>query len=135
MELDTRIPALCARAHDDVSKPYPTFALAMSMFDNPSWDVMSPQRPLRYWRLVEPNRLMSQALISAPLHTDERLVAFVKGLNYLDERIVKDHRSFFHYNKRPAASCVATKYRGRGCKKYSGNEHSAIHHNAACWYR
>ncbi len=32
---------------------------------------------------------MSQALISAPLHTDERLVAFVKGLNYLDERIVK----------------------------------------------
>ncbi len=89
VELDTRIPGLCAKAHDDVNKPYPTFALAMSVFDNPSWDVLAPQRPLRFWKLIEPNRLLSQALISAPLHTDERLVAFVKGLNYLDERIIK----------------------------------------------
>ena len=33
MELDTRIAALCARAQDDQSRPYPTFALAMAIFD------------------------------------------------------------------------------------------------------
>ena len=33
MEIDTRIAALCARAHDDPQKPYPTFALALALFD------------------------------------------------------------------------------------------------------
>jgi len=89
MELDTRIPALCAKAHDDPNKPYPTFALAMTLFDEPAWDVLSPQRPLRYWRLVEINKLMNQPLISCSLRADERMVNFIKGLNYLDERIIK----------------------------------------------
>ena len=89
MELDTRIPALCARAQDDPNKPYPTFALAMSVFDQPAWDVVAAQRPLRYWRLIEINRLMNQPLISCPLRADERMINFIKGLNYLDERILK----------------------------------------------
>lgn len=89
MELDTRIPALCAKAHDDTGKPFPTFALAMTLFDEPAWDILSVQRPLRYWRLVEINRMMSQPLISCPLRADERMINFIKGLNYLDERIIK----------------------------------------------
>jgi hypothetical protein len=52
-ELDTRVAAHCARAQDEAARPYPTFALAMALFDTPSWDVLSPERPLRYWRLVE----------------------------------------------------------------------------------
>ncbi|MBX3238414.1 MAG: ATP-binding protein [Chitinophagaceae bacterium] len=89
MELDTRIPALFARAQNDPGKPYPTFALAMILFDAPAWDVLSPQRPLRYWRLIEITRLMNQPLVSAALKADERMVNFIKGLNYLDERIVR----------------------------------------------
>ena len=53
MELDTRTPALCARAQDESNRCYPTFALAMALFDQPAWDVLSPERPLRYWRLIE----------------------------------------------------------------------------------
>ena len=89
MELDTRIPSLCAKAHDDPNKPYPTFALAMTLFDEPAWDVLSAQRPLRYWRLIEINRLMGQPMIGCPLRADERMINFIKGLNYLDERIIK----------------------------------------------
>src|SRR5207253_741004 len=48
MELDTRTAALCARAQDDPARPFPTFALALSLFDEPAWDVLSPERPLRY---------------------------------------------------------------------------------------
>ncbi|MBN9385064.1 MAG: ATP-binding protein [Chitinophagaceae bacterium] len=89
MELDTRIAGLCAKAHEDPGKPYPTFSLAMTLFDSPAWDVLAAHRPLRYWKLIEINRLANQPLVSCPLRADERITNFIKGLNYLDERITK----------------------------------------------
>ena len=87
MELDTRIAGLCAHAHDDPLKPFPTFALALALFDEPSWDVLSPERPLRYWRLIEIIQLGAQPLTTSALRADERIVNFLKGLNYLDNRL------------------------------------------------
>jgi ATPase family associated with various cellular activities (AAA) len=87
MELDTRIAGLCARAQDDPNKPYPTFALALVLFEDPSWDIVSPERPLRYWRLLEINQPNGQSLITSPLRADERAVSYVKGLEYLDDRL------------------------------------------------
>ena len=87
MELDTSIAALCARAQGDPSRPYPTFALALSLFDEPAWEVLSPERPLRYWRLIEINQPGAQPLTTSPLRADERIVNYVKGLNYLDDRL------------------------------------------------
>lgn len=88
MELDTRFPALCAQAQHDPSRPYPTFALAFAMLDAPSWDALSPQRPLRYWRLLDIHQPGAQPLIGAALSADERVVNFVKGMNYLDDRLM-----------------------------------------------
>lgn len=87
MELDTRIAGLCARAQGDPNRPYPTFALAFALFDDPVWDVLSPERPLRYWRLIEINQPGAQPLITSPLRADERIVNYLKGLNYLDDRL------------------------------------------------
>ncbi|MEO6925572.1 MAG: ATP-binding protein [Rhodanobacter sp.] len=87
MELDTRFPALCAQAQHDPGKPYPTFALAFAVLDQPSWDALSPQRPLRWWRLLEIHQPGAQPLIGAALAVDERVVNFVKGMNYLDDRL------------------------------------------------
>ena len=87
VELDTRIGRLCARAQDDPSRPFPTFALAMALFDDPSWDVLSPERPLRYWRLLEISQPAGQPLTASALRADERIVNYVKGLNSLDDRI------------------------------------------------
>src|SRR5258708_21312518 len=87
MELDTRIAGLCARAQDDLNKPYPTFALALVLFEELSWDVVSPERPLRYWRLLEINQPNGQSLITSSLRADERAVSYVKGLEYLDDRL------------------------------------------------
>jgi hypothetical protein len=86
MELDTRIAALCATAQDDL-RPSPTFALAMSLFDAPAWEALSPDRPLRYWRLIEINQPGAQPLTTSALRADERIVSFIKGLNYLDDRL------------------------------------------------
>ena len=41
-ELDTRIANLCSRVQDDPAKPYPTFALALTIFSEPTWDALSP---------------------------------------------------------------------------------------------
>jgi hypothetical protein len=87
MELDTRIAALCAHAQNDTNRPYPTFALALMLFDDPPWEALAPDRPLRYWHLIEINQPGALALTNSPLRADERIVNYVKGLNRLDDRI------------------------------------------------
>jgi len=87
VELDTRIAGLCAAAQGDGNRPYPTFSLAFSLFDNPDWGALSPHSALRHWRLIEINQPGSQTLSVAALSADERVVNYLKGLNYLDDRI------------------------------------------------
>lgn len=89
MELDTRIPGLCARAHHSPAMDYPTFALAMTIFDDPSWDAISPEGPLRRWQLVDVVRAGAEPLTSSRLGADERVVSFVKGLHHLDARLAR----------------------------------------------
>ena len=86
-ELDTRIASLCARAQDDPQKTFPTFALALTLFDDPAWESLAPERPLRYWRLLEIHQPPAQALTASALRADERIVNYLKGLNYLDDRL------------------------------------------------
>jgi ATPase family associated with various cellular activities (AAA)/Winged helix domain, variant len=87
MELDTSIAALCARAQNDSHRAFPTFALALALFDEPAWDVLSPERPLRRWRMIEINQPGHIPLTVSPLRADERVVNYIKGLNYLDDRL------------------------------------------------
>ena len=87
MELDTRTAFLCASAQNDHIRAYPTFALALALFEDPAWDILSPERPLRHWRLIEINQSGAQSLTGSPLRADERIVNYIKGLNYLDDRL------------------------------------------------
>ena len=87
MELDTGTAGLCAQAQHDSGRPFPTFALALALFEDPAWDAMSPERPLRRWHLIEINQPGAQPLTTSALHADERIVNYVKGLNYLDDRL------------------------------------------------
>jgi ATPase family protein associated with various cellular activities (AAA)/winged helix domain-containing protein len=87
MDLDPRIPSLCPRAQGEPHKPYLTFALALTLFDEPVWNALSPQNPLRYWRLIEINQPGVTPLTASALRADERIVNYLKGLNYLDDRL------------------------------------------------
>ena len=87
MEFDTGMAGLCGRAQDNAGRSYPTFGLAMALFDDPTWDALSPERPLRYWRLIDIRQPQGVPLIAASLSIDERIVNFLKGLNYLDDRL------------------------------------------------
>ncbi|MEH1770890.1 MAG: ATP-binding protein [Nostoc sp.] len=88
MELDPGIARLCAKASDNSHQPYPTFALALSLFDEPTWDALCWERPLRYWRLIEIHQSGVQPLTTSGLRVDERILNYVKGLNSLDDRLV-----------------------------------------------
>ena len=88
MELDTSIARLCAKAQDNPHQPYPTFALALSLFDDPVWDAFSWESPLRYWRLIEIHQSGVQPLTTSGLRIDERILNYIKGLNSLDDRLV-----------------------------------------------
>ncbi|HJV48383.1 MAG TPA: ATP-binding protein [Geothrix sp.] len=87
MELDPHTAALCAYAHGDPARAFPTFALALSLFENPSWDALSPQRPLRYWKFLEIHQPGALPLTASALRLDERMLNLVKGLNHLDDRL------------------------------------------------
>lgn len=87
MEFDTGIAKLCAEAQDHPNRAYPTFALAMACFDHPDWGVVLPEGALRYWRLIEIHQVGNQPLTASALRADERIVNYLKGLNYLDDRL------------------------------------------------
>lgn len=87
MELDTRVAGLCAQAHGDPDRPYPSFALALALFSDPAWGALSPERPLRYLRLVDITQSGAQPLTAGALRIDERILNYLKGLNYLDDRL------------------------------------------------
>jgi hypothetical protein len=87
MELDTRIAALCGQAQDNPSRAYPTFALALTLFDNPAWDALSAEGQLRKWRLIEISQAGNTPLTMSALRADERVVNYLKGLNQLDDRL------------------------------------------------
>ena len=87
IEFDPGLSSLYARAQGNPARNYPTFGLALSAFDDPAWEALSPHRPLRYVRLIEMNQPGATPLTSSPLRADERMVNFVKGLNVLDDRL------------------------------------------------
>ncbi|TKD47386.1 ATP-binding protein [Azotobacter chroococcum] len=88
VEIDSGIPYLMAQVQGDSGKRYPTFALGMSLFiEERAWDALSPERPLRAQRLLEVHQSGAVSLLAAPLRIDERIAAYMKGFNYLDERL------------------------------------------------
>jgi hypothetical protein len=88
MELDTSIGELCALAQKEARQPFPSFALSLALFDDPAWEALSPERPLRYFKLVELGAgETTRPLVNQPLRVDERIINAVKGLQYVDERL------------------------------------------------
>lgn len=86
-EIDTSIASLCNLAQGGINRAYPTFALALAIFNEPAWESLSPERPLRYWRIIEINQPGAQPLTTSALRADERILNYLKGLNYIDDRL------------------------------------------------
>ncbi|WIX99167.1 ATP-binding protein [Amycolatopsis mongoliensis] len=82
MELDPGTPARCAAAS---GRPFPTFSLALAALRDPHWSALTPDGPLRRWRLVDVEN--DGSLTSARLRIDERILHFLAGAPGLDHRL------------------------------------------------
>jgi hypothetical protein len=85
VELDAAFAGHCAAASGDPQKTCPSFSLALAALPEPHWSALLPVAPLRRWRLIELNS--SEPLTTSPLRIDERILHYLAGLSYLDERL------------------------------------------------
>jgi hypothetical protein len=86
-ELDPSLPVLCGRAQGDSRLSHPTFALAFDLFDDPTWKPLLPDHPLRHFSLIEIYQPPGTPLTTSALRADERVVSYVKGVSYVDDRL------------------------------------------------
>ncbi|HEX6015559.1 MAG TPA: ATP-binding protein, partial [Geminicoccaceae bacterium] len=87
IELDAGIAAACAAAHGDEHRQYATFSLALAALPAPHWNALSPDGPLRRWRMIEVVAQPGTALTASPLRVDERILHYLVGVQHLDERL------------------------------------------------
>ena len=88
MQLDSSLVSLCAAAQGGSNRSYPTFSLALAALPTPHWSALNPEAPLRRWRLIEITNQPGASLTNSPLTIDERVLHFLTGIQYLDERLV-----------------------------------------------
>ncbi|MFG3055782.1 ATP-binding protein [Kitasatospora sp. NPDC048239] len=86
-EFDPAVDALSEAAGAGGRQPGPTFGLALRLFDQPAWEALSPERPLRRLHLVTLEG--TGGLTARVLRADERVVNYLKGLGHLDERLAE----------------------------------------------
>lgn len=101
VELDSSLAALCARLQAGAPHPWPTFSLALSLFPDAHWSALSPAAPLRYWRLIQADR--EPSLTTCPLRIDERILHYLTGIDYADERLWGTLRSWRAEAELPAS--------------------------------
>ena len=77
MELDAGFASLCPKQ--------PTFSFALARLGGAHWSAIAPNGPLRRWRLIELGS--ATGVTGNPLHIDERILHYLCGLSYLDERL------------------------------------------------
>jgi hypothetical protein len=81
VELDAAFEALCR----EVGASPPTFSVALAALPDAHWSALTPTAPLRHWLLVEPGD--GPVRTTRPLRIDERVLHFLTGTGYLDERV------------------------------------------------
>ena len=86
VELDARFAELCAAAHNDTRRAYPTFGLALAALPEAHWSALTSNAPLRRWRLIELEHGHDH-LVNARLRIDERVLHYLAGVSHMDERL------------------------------------------------
>ena len=81
LELDQGLRATITKLNAGVSWRA-SYGLALGTLTAPHWDALSPDRPLRHWRIVEPEP--GAGLTQAALRIDERVLHFIAGVSAAD---------------------------------------------------
>jgi AAA+ superfamily predicted ATPase len=85
VELDAEFNQIIQQLLGSSSQNLPTLSLALSAFEDAHWSALTPEGPLRYWRLIEVEK--TNLLTSASCWIDESILHYLTGLPQLDHRI------------------------------------------------
>jgi hypothetical protein len=85
VELDAQWRSLVARGAGDDRQPAPTFGLALATLPQAHWSALAPNRPLRYWRLLDVDA--RAGLTESALRIDESILHVLTGVPTMDERL------------------------------------------------
>jgi hypothetical protein len=85
VEMDSHLATRCSEAQGHPQRAYATFGLALSTLPEAHWSALTPDRPLRRFRLLEVEP--GHSLTTTPLRIDERILHYLAGVNRLDHRL------------------------------------------------
>ncbi len=85
VELDSTFALACSAAQGEGNRGLPTFSLALAALPDPHWSALTPNGPLRHWRLIE--IATADSLTNSPVRIDERILHYLTGINHLDDRL------------------------------------------------
>ncbi|QDT90452.1 ATP-binding protein [Gimesia algae] len=92
-ELDTQIGWMCGQIQDQTVYSCPNFGLAMSLFNQPQWQIESewiaipPGRPLRKCRLVDFRHSTGTPVFGEELQLEETILHYLRGVQSVDVRL------------------------------------------------
>jgi AAA+ superfamily predicted ATPase len=81
-------PYLFTQAHHNPRMDYPTFGLAMELFEQSHWSAFIPQSPLRRWQLILTNSIQEDITL-VPIRIDECILHYLFGEYYHDPHLDK----------------------------------------------
>ncbi len=84
IELDQNFAEFYARLQGNTTQP--TFGVLLAALPAAHWSALCPDGPLRRWRLIDMRP--EKTMVNAPLRIDERILHYLKGVDYLAEPLV-----------------------------------------------
>ena len=128
VELDPEFNELCSREPEHQHLLQPTFHIALASLSDAHWAAITPASPLRFWRLIEVDR-RDQTLANSPLHLDERILHYLVGADYLDERLA----NFFNLVRAPKTMPPSYRKHAERITSLWGSEEPPIIHLTGDW--
>jgi hypothetical protein len=92
VELDADFANKLGELGGEQGRAEPSFSLALARLPGAHWSALAPAAPLRHWRLVEPHA--GGSLTTPAVRIDERILHYLTGVQYLDERLAASVEPF-----------------------------------------
>ena len=88
-EMEATLPDLCTKVHQNNNITYPTLHLALSTLPKSDWSTYSPSSQVFRWELIRLTEITGINRSFLPLEIDERIMAYLLGINSLDQWLTK----------------------------------------------
>lgn len=85
VEMDSGFASLIAALQNKPQPASPTFGLILSLLPNAHWSALTPDAPLRRWRMIELG--IGNGFTTSPLSIDERVLHYLTGVPQMDARL------------------------------------------------